>query len=280
MTDQISKISVIMVDGGFRERFHMIVSLNNQTLRRDHYELIWVECFDKIHPKLQAKDDVNFILLNRIGKPYSMSHCFNEGIRQSTGDLLVIPDADTFVSADFLETILAEHERYDDMVMYIRRYDQSEVDSGPITFDYLERTCHLKQATNYGGCITVRKKWMLSVNGYEQHPIFQGHNFAGGLDLYIRFCNLGMAIKWHPSLKVYHPWHSNPKIEQMNKEKVAAQQECIHRRELSLMYHPYQGLDPRLDSMPDWLPGWLDQWRRTQQGRLSIRRLLRLVRLS
>lgn len=256
-----------MVDGGFRERFHLIDCLNNQTLPRDRYELIWVECFDRIRPELEAKNNVNFILLDRVGKPYSMSHCFNEGIRQSTGDLLVIPDADVFVCSDFLEKILAEHERQVDLIIYFRRYDQSEEDSGPIILDYLNATCHLEIPTNYGGCITIRKKWMLAVNGYEQHPIFQGLNFTGGKDLYTRLRNLGMAIKWHHLEKLYHPWHPNPKLERMNREKVAAQQECIRRRELSLMRLPYQGLDPRLDSAPDWLPVWLDQWRRTRHQR-------------
>jgi hypothetical protein len=265
MADSISKISVIMVDGGFRERFHLIDCLNNQTLPRDRYELIWVECFDKIQPDLEAKDNVKFIKLNRVGKPYSMSHCFNEGIRRSIGDLLVIPDADVFVCPDFLEKILAEHERCDDLVMYFRRYDQSEEDSGPVTLDYLQRTCRLKIPANYGGCVTVRKKWMLAVNGYEQHPIFQARNFTGGMDLYTRFRNLGMVIKWHPSEKLYHPWHPDPTLKPIIREKVAAQQECIRRRELSLMRLPYQGLDPRLDSSPDWFPVWLDQWRRTRQ---------------
>lgn len=257
------KISVIMVDGGFRERFHLIDCWDNQTLSRRRYELIWVECFDRIPPELQAGKHVKCVPLNRVGKPYSMSHCFNEGIRQSTGDLLVIIDADVFVGTDFLKEILSEHACYEDLVMYIRRYDQSEEDSGPITLDHLQRTCNLKNPTNYGGCITIRRKWMLKLNGYEQHPIFQGHNFAGALDLYIRLRNLGMTVKWHPSEKLYHPWH--PKVEPKNREKVAAQRECIRRRELSLIHLPYQGIDPRLDSTPDWFPAWLDRWHKTQQ---------------
>jgi len=190
----------------------------------------------------------------------------------------VIPDADVFVCPDFLEKILVEHERYDDLVVYFRRYDQSGEDTDPITLGYLNATCYLEIPTNYGGYITIRKKWMLAVNGYEQHPIFQGNNFTGGKDLYTRLRNIGMAIKLHPSEKPYHPWHPNPKLKRMNREKVAAQQECIKRRERSLMVLPYQGLDSRLDSEPDWLPAWLNQWHRTQQRR-SIRGWpLRLVR--
>jgi len=276
--EPISKISVIMMDAGFRERFHLIDCLNNQTLPRDRYEIIWVEHFDKIHPELQAKENVRFILLNRALETYSMSHCLNEGVRQSTGDLLVIPDGDVFIRNDFLERVLTEHERYEDLVLYIRRYDQAEEDVGPMTVDYLERTCHLKRATNYGGCVTVRKKWMLKVNGYEQHPIFYGHNYWGGRDLYVRFRNLGLAIKWHPSLKVYHPWHPNPKLERMNREEVAAQRECIRRRELSLMYLPYQGLNPELDSEPDWLPAWREQWRKGERRRRFLRLARKLIK--
>jgi len=36
------KISVIMYDGGYRERFHIIDCLNNQTIDKDMYEILWV----------------------------------------------------------------------------------------------------------------------------------------------------------------------------------------------------------------------------------------------
>jgi len=269
-----STISVIMVDGGFRERFHLIDALNDQTLPPSQYELIWVECFDAIRPELASRENVQFALLNRSGQPYSMSHCFNEGIRRARGELLVIPDADVFVGRTFLQAVLDEHEQNEELVMYVRRYDQPEEGQGPVELDHLERTCRLQNPTNYGGCLTVRKKGMLAVNGYEQHPIFQGMNFAGGKDLYVRFRNLGLPIKWHEDLKVYHPWHPNPKVAQMNREKVAAQRECIRRRALSLMALPYQGLDRRLDTEAEWLPAWSEQRRRARSG---LRRLLRLV---
>ena len=44
-------ISVIMVDGSFRESFHAIDFFGNQTF--DDFELLWVEYYDRIDPRLQ-----------------------------------------------------------------------------------------------------------------------------------------------------------------------------------------------------------------------------------
>ena len=258
-----------MVNGGFRERFHLIDCLNNQTLPKKQYELIWVECFDKVSPVLQTKENLKIITLNRVGHSYSMSHCFNEGIRQSTGELIVIPDGDVFVSPHFLEVIIAEHERCDELVMYFRRWDEEKKDAiDHPTIEHLDSVCKIRNPTNYGGCLTVRKKWMLKVNGYEQNSCFEGRLYAGGLDLYTRFRNFGLLIKWHPIEKIYHPWHPGAD-DRYTGRNIEAQWEIIRRREKSLKYLPYQGIDASFNSEPYWLSEWLEQWHLNQKKKQS-----------
>ena len=211
MAEDINMISVIMVDGGFREKFHLIDYLNNQTLPREMYELIWVEFYDGIHPDLASKRDVKTVTLghSRSLHPYHSSYCFNEGIRQSSGDLLVIIDADQVVEPDFLEKILEEHRRTDRLVMYVMRWDEPEEEHlDTIDTERLRRMTYIKNPVNYGGCLTVRKKWLYEINGYDLDPVFGGLH-ANGRDLWIRFKNLGLYIMWHPTQRTYHPWHPN-----------------------------------------------------------------------
>ena len=84
-------ISVIMVDGSFRERFHAIDFFDPQTF--DNFELLWVEYYDRISPLLQRRaarcSRVRMLTLGREGT-YHSSYCFNAGILASAADLLVI----------------------------------------------------------------------------------------------------------------------------------------------------------------------------------------------
>jgi GT2 family glycosyltransferase len=209
VNDHIDMISVIMVDGGFRERFHLLDFLNKQTLPRERYELLWVEYYDEVHPDLVSRIDVDVITLgHRKGvDPYRSACCFNEGIRRSRGELLVILDADQVVEPDLLETVLREHEMTDRLVMYVMRWDEpAEKHREQIDVEHLRRVSTIRNPVNYGGCLTVRRKWFVDVNGYDLDPVFTGLH-AHGRDLWIRFKNLGLYVMWHPSQRIYHPWH-------------------------------------------------------------------------
>jgi len=113
-------ISVIMVDGSFRERFHAVGALARQTLADDAHELIWVEYFDAIRPDLQAdleKHPNSCTLKLGRGGIYHSSYCFNAGIMAANGDLVVIPDADVVVEEDFLQRILALHDNHEKLAV-------------------------------------------------------------------------------------------------------------------------------------------------------------------
>jgi cellulose synthase/poly-beta-1,6-N-acetylglucosamine synthase-like glycosyltransferase len=203
----INKISVIMADAGFGERFHTIDFLNHQTLAKEKYELIWVEYYSGVKEELRKKEGVKIFTLNRTERPYHMAYCFNEGIKQSEGDLIVIMNADQVVGPTFLETIWREHEKCPDLAMYLQRWNEPrEHHTGDISLQHLKKVCRYTNPRNYGGCLTVRKKWLLKVNGYEQHPIFAGLH-ALAMEMYTRLKNLGLHVKWHPHERIYHPWH-------------------------------------------------------------------------
>src|SRR5260221_14702261 len=47
-----ARVSVILLDWSVRESFHSIRYLNQQTIARDQYELIWVEFYRRTPPQL------------------------------------------------------------------------------------------------------------------------------------------------------------------------------------------------------------------------------------
>ena len=111
------KISVIMVDGGFRENIFGVEYFLKQTFDVNEYETIWVEYYDSPHHALADYPQTKVIKLNRKDK-YHPYRCFNRGIAEAKGDLLVIPDADVIVENDFLKKVYDVHQAYEKLVVY------------------------------------------------------------------------------------------------------------------------------------------------------------------
>ena len=200
-----------MIDGQFREHTYGAEYFSRQDFPESEFEVIWVEFYSKVPDAVRAQKNVKVITLNNADdKMYHSSYCFNAGIAAATGEVIVIPDADQIVKPDFLSKLYAIHSAYEKLVVYVYRYD--EVEKGQLQsldFSELEKKCILKNPMNYGGCLSVRKKWLLEINGYEQHKIMESGFHANGMDLYTRFKNYGMAIMWANEIKLFHPWHDN-----------------------------------------------------------------------
>ena len=241
------KISVIMIDGSFRENTFGANSFPNQDFPHDQYEVLWVEYYGSPNPNVQKLPNIKILALNRDGI-YHSSHCFNKGITEAQGEIIVIPDADQIVRTNFLSTVWELHSKYDKLVVYGYRYD--EICKGTlksIDFKELEDKCILKNPLNYGGCLTVRKKWLDKVNGYEQHPIFRTGYHANGLDMYTRLKNLGLAIQWEPKLKLYHPWHPFTLSDAL---EYKIQKYLIEWRRNNLQWKAFQGIDSKKNAVP------------------------------
>ena len=203
------KISVILIDGQFRENTYSADYLCKQDFPENEYEIIWVEYYKKVPASVTGLKKIKIVRLEHtLDTVYHSSVCFNKGIEHAAGELIVIPDADQIMAPDFLSQLWSLHSSYDKLVVYPYRYDeQKQGDVTSPSFEELENKCILKNPKNYGGCLSVRKKWLLEINGYEQHKIFESGFHANGLDMYTRFKNYGLAILWAPHIKMYHPWH-------------------------------------------------------------------------
>lgn len=204
------KISVVTWDGGFRERFHTPPAFANQTLDAADFEFIWAHYTDDIPGDLSAAVEKmpNGQILTLGGQgPWHAGRCMNAGVSASQGDLLVIVDGDVVPEPDFLERIQAAHAECDELVIYVRRWDEYQEDyRGSADIEHLRRVCRLVNPTNYGGCVCLSRSAFEDAGGYEEHAAFAGPGAISG-EFYLRLRNLGYAIKWHPMLKIFHPWH-------------------------------------------------------------------------
>ncbi len=255
------KISVIMVDGSFRQSYHAVDFFCRQTIPTDDFELIWVEFYDRVSSELAEKlsryPNARILTLNKEGM-YHSSYCFNAGIMESRAELVFIPDADVVVEEHFLEQALNEHKANEKLVMYFCRAEEPKRKrKSPVDLDHLKKVCVFTNPSNYGGCISVKKNWFLEINGYEQHPIFGSGFHANGLDVYTRFRILGLDIIWHPALFLYHPWHplNAAGFPAYEVQKIIPNHRLKHSK-----YLAFQGLDPsRNVDVPPELNGKLDQ---------------------
>lgn len=231
-----------MIDGSFRENTFGAKYFSQQEFPENEYEVIWVEFYNNVNKSVKRNKKIKYITLDKKGT-YHSSFCFNRGISEAKGDILVIPDADQIVPPNFLERIFKIHSKYEKLALYGYRYD--EIKKGALKFksfdmEELKNKCVLKNPINYGGCLTIRKKWMIEINGYEQNPIFQSGNHANGLDIYTRLKNYGLAVQWEPSLILYHPWHHftlNPTMEHVSQQKI------IEWRKQNMIWKTFNGID-------------------------------------
>jgi hypothetical protein len=238
-------ISIIMIDGSFRERFHAVKYLSQQTLLPSAYEIIWVEYYNQLHPELATlmaqSTNTQTICLNRTGE-YHSSYCFNAGIMAAQGELILIPDADVVVKPDFLGKLWALHQTNEHLVTYCYRFNEPHGKHQPeISINHLAQVAVLTHPSNWGGCVGARKKWFLEVNGYEQHPLFATGDHGNDFDIYTRFKNLGLHVCWPRDPVLYHPWHPGTLVYAYT-HKLQAILTRYQAHQLSTL--PYRGINP------------------------------------
>ena len=133
------KISVILLDWGVRESFHAIEYLNNQTgIKRDEYELVWVEYFcrrvpDLVEAKKNGKID-NYLVLGNMPGFYKKHVGWNEGVAVSKGEVVVLCDSDAIFPSNFLKEIVCFFDENIDSFLHIDEIRSNNRNLWP--FDY------------------------------------------------------------------------------------------------------------------------------------------------
>jgi len=209
------KISIVTWDACFRESFHTIDSFGKQDYNKNQYEFIWSDFYNNQNKNLKNKINnySNFSLYNNNNdrnKKWHLGKIINNGIKQTNGDILVIPDGDIIVPDYFLKKVenIFNNNASDNLVCYFRRWDEPKESHGVDSYNikHLEKKCELRNLHNYGGCLAIKYKTFKEIGFYEEHDIFSGPS-ASGFEQYKRFRNKGLKIMWS-DVPIFHPYHN------------------------------------------------------------------------
>ncbi len=231
------KLSIILLDWSVRESFHSLAYLNQQTVGRDQYELIWLEFYQRKPAKLQEMvfrhGNASPLLDQWIVAGYDRQTIFNKhrlynlGLLLARGENCVICDSDAIFTPNFVAKLLEAFERWPNTVIHVdqirntnRRfhpfaYPTIDEILGPGCINWtgttskglLDQTDRLHSA-NYGACMAARRKDLLAIGGADEHLDYLGY-ICGPYELTFRLVNRGLSERWIEDEFIYHVWHPN-----------------------------------------------------------------------
>jgi len=126
-----ARVSVILLDWNVRESFHSLYYLNNQTVPRESYDLVWVEFYDRRPAALREAVERwgedgpavdKWIVLGYDDGVYFHKHrMYNVGILAADGEICVICDSDAMFPPNFIESVVAAFEENPEIDLYLDR---------------------------------------------------------------------------------------------------------------------------------------------------------------
>lgn len=230
------EVSFVLIDWSCRESAHTVDYLNKQTIARERYEILWIEYygrrFDEIEKRLTdsrsngrhpAVDQ--WLVMDMPKASYYHKHlAYNIGILSAKGKIVCIMDSDAAVRPNFVETIIGEFARNDQIVLHydeVRNYshkyypfnypslDEVEVGAGNVKNGKpfgLVATDDFLHNRNYGACFCARREDLIAIGGADEHIDYLGH-VCGPYEMTFRLVNAGKTEIWHPTSWLYHVWH-------------------------------------------------------------------------
>ena len=236
-TSRKPKVSFILLDWSCRESFHFLNYINQQTVPRETYEVIWVEYYDRRSPEIRdALEKTNqsnrhpwvdkWIIMNMPKSLYYHKHLmYNIGIALSKGEIVTICDSDAIVQKDFVETIIKSFEKNPNIILHMDEVRNNDQKFYPFNYPSIEAVVgqgaiNYKNGTtvglldeedpihtrNYGACMCAKREDLIAIGGADEHMDYLGH-VCGPYELTFRLRNIKKLETWHPDHLLYHVWH-------------------------------------------------------------------------
>lgn len=215
----------------------MLQYLNNQTIPRQQYEIIWIEYYSRRASEIAAgleeckklgKPPIidKWVVMDMPNNVYYHKHLmYNIGIILSSGKIVTICDSDAIVSPTFIESIIRVFEADPNIVLHMDEVRNTSkkfypfncptiediISEGCINFKNGKTTGILDtedpiHTRNYGACMSALREDLINISGADEHIDYLGH-VCGPYELTFRLVNAGKKEVWHEKEFFYHTWH-------------------------------------------------------------------------
>ena len=213
-SENLIKVSLILLDWSCRERFHALDWLNRQNVPREQYELIWIELYDQVIQEALEKADV-VITCNQKGL-YHKHIGYNIGLLHSKGAIITICDSDAVFPPDFIGSIIKtfnfrRNNNPDSLVLMHHQWRSPALyPEGMNDINELQQYSWIDLWPNVGACLSVAKSDAIRFGGFDEHKSFSGY-LCGPYDLGWRMINANIPEKWHnENVALWHFSHPDP----------------------------------------------------------------------
>lgn len=240
------KLSIVLLDWSVRESFHILDYLNDQTMPRADYELIWVEYFGR---RVEALTNYchhgcldKYLILAHQGSSgdFHKHLAWNAGVVAANGEIIVLCDSDVIVRRSFLQNINDffsfnfqsfllideirsanrcfwpfNHPAWEEVLNApgLENWDEQNQLTYGLLPQYRELPLWRKLfLRNYGACLCLRRSDYLHFGGLDEHESYRGY-ICGPYDLVVRMANAGRAEHWLEHEFLLHTWHPTGKPE-------------------------------------------------------------------
>lgn len=230
-----ARVSIILLDWGVRESFHSIRYLNNQTVPRSDYELLWIEFYQHAPPDLsRLMETTGMTALDTwlvMGYPntthYHKHRMYNAGIVLAHGQICVFCDSDAIFLPTFVESIIKAFDERPNAVVHldeVRNYGKRfHPFNDPTLADVLGEDCvnwtgsttagldnhpDMLHVANYGACMAAWRQDLIRMGGADEHIDYLGY-ICGPYEMTFRLAYLGREEHWLRDEYIYHVWHPN-----------------------------------------------------------------------
>lgn len=221
-------VSLVLLDWGVRESFHLFDYLKRQTADRDDFEILLIEYYAGVSPAAEKyADEIDgWALLEMPPDTYYHKHLmYNVGIELARGEIVMIGDSDAMVRESFIQTIIDAFKRDPEIVFHIDQFRNVRRDLYPFCWPSFEevlgdgcinnvggKTAGVAETRdplhqrNYGACMCARREDLIAIGGADEHIDYLGH-ICGPYDMTFRLVNLGRREIWSEEEFTYHTWH-------------------------------------------------------------------------